>query len=451
MSRKVSRRQVLKLGLGLAAVSPASAWGAAPTATPVPSAAGFDWQQQKGKSLVVLFTQAPYYTVLQKMGPDFEKLTGINVQIQVVPEQQVRQKLPIELNAKSPGIDVYASSMHVEKRLFAKAGWYEPLNKYLENPKLTPPDYNWKDFGPAGTWWTTWDDGTILATPGSLGLFSFMYRKDLYAEKGLKVPVTLDELQAAIKATHKPPTVYGFVGRGLKNANVPLWGMFLQAVGGTYLDPTGTNLITTSPEAIESARMYTSIMKDYAPPGAIGFNWNEAQGSFSQGMAACWPDGLNFAAPLEDATKSKVVGKVGYALFPGTAKQKPFSGTAIDALALNPFGKNKEAGWLFIAWASSRAVQLRMSIEGSMTGTRLSIYNDPEYLKVQTLPKDWVEAVKGSIESGRPQLPQIKDVTQFRDIFGIALTKMIEGGDPKTLLEGATKEFEPVLKKSLGG
>jgi hypothetical protein len=45
---------------------------------------------------------------------------------------------------------------------------------------------------------------------------------------------------------------------------------------------------------------------------------------------------------------------------------------------------------------------------------------DPEYLKAQTLPRDWIEAVKGSIESGRPQLPQIKDVTQFRDVFGIA-------------------------------
>jgi multiple sugar transport system substrate-binding protein len=145
------------------------------------------------------------------------------------------------------------------------------------------------------------------------------------------------------------------------------------------------------------------------------------------------------------------MGKVGYALFQGTTKQRPFSGTTIDALALNPFARNKEAGWLFIAWASSRPVQLRMSIEGSMTGTRLSIYSDPEYLKAQTLPRDWVEAVKGSIESGRPQLPQIKDVTQFRDVFGIALTKMIEGGDPKPLLEAATKEFEPILQKSLAG
>ena len=37
------------------------------------------------------------------------------------------------MNAKSPGIDVFASSMHVEKILFSAAGWYEPLNKYLDN------------------------------------------------------------------------------------------------------------------------------------------------------------------------------------------------------------------------------------------------------------------------------------------------------------------------------
>jgi multiple sugar transport system substrate-binding protein len=84
-----------------------------------------------------------------------------------------------------------------------------------------------------------------------------------------------------------------------------------------------------------------------------------------------------------------------------------------------------------------------------MTGTRVSVYDDPEYQKAQTLPKEWIEAVKASGQSGRPQLPQIKEVTQFRDIFGVALVKMIEGGDPKSLLEQATKEFEPILEKSL--
>ena len=121
--RALSRRQVLSMGAGLAA---------APLLRPSAArSAGFDWMQQKGKSLVVLVSLSPYYTVLQKLVPDFTKLTGIQVEYQVVPEQQLSQKMPIEMSSRSPAIDLFASSLHVEKLLFAAAGWYEPLNKYL--------------------------------------------------------------------------------------------------------------------------------------------------------------------------------------------------------------------------------------------------------------------------------------------------------------------------------
>ena len=39
-------------------------------------------------------------------------------------------------------------------------------------------------------------------------------------------------------------------------------------------------------------------------------------------------------------------------------------------------------------------------------------------------------------------------VTEFRDIFGIALTNMIGGADPKAELEKATEQFRPILEKS---
>ena len=317
-----SRRQVLGMGLGVAAGSLAG--------RPWAQAANFDWMQQKGKSIVVTAPLSPYYTVLQKMIPDFTKLTGIQVEYQVVPEQQLRQKLPIEMNAKSPGIDVFASSMHVEKILFSAAGWYEPLNKYLDNANLTPPDYNWKDFGPAGTYWVVKSDGVVIGLPMGVGLFAYIYRRDLYAQKGLKPATTMDELVAAVKATHQPPGVYGFTGRGLKNANIPVWGCFLSALGGSYLDAAKQTLLTTSTEAVEAARVYGELMRTYAPPGSLGFNWMESQGAFAQGTIASWTDGMSFAASFEDPTKSKVAGKVGYAPHPGSAKMKPFGGTSMD-------------------------------------------------------------------------------------------------------------------------
>ena len=178
MSKTFSRRQVLGSGTGLVA-APFVITRRAQAAAPAPGG-NFDWTQQKGKQLVVIAPLASYYSVLQKLIPDFVKLTGIDVEYQVVPEQQLRQKLPIEMNAKSPAIDVFSSSMHVEKLLFSAAGWYEPLNKYLENGNLTPPDYNWKDFGPAGTYWGLKGDGTVIAIPMGVGLGAYMYRQDLY-------------------------------------------------------------------------------------------------------------------------------------------------------------------------------------------------------------------------------------------------------------------------------
>jgi multiple sugar transport system substrate-binding protein len=130
---------------------------------------------------------------------------------------------------------------------------------------------------------------------------------------------------------------------------------------------------------------------------------------------------------------------------------KPFGGTAMDAFALNPFGKNKEAAWLFTQWASSRPVQFHLMVEGAMIGTRTSIYADPEFVKAHKMPKTWVEAVAEALKNPRPQLPELRDVTLFRDTFGVALNKMIEGGDPKTLLEQATREFEPAFQKGLKG
>jgi multiple sugar transport system substrate-binding protein len=42
----------------------------------------------------------------------------------------------------------------------------------------------------------------------------------------------------------------------------------------------------------------------------------------------------------------------------------------------------------------------------------------------------------------------ISPVTEFRDVFGVALTNMINGADPAAELKKATADFQPVLDKS---
>ena len=45
-------------------------------------------------------------------------------------------------------------------------------------------------------------------------------------------------------------------------------------------------------------------------------------------------------------------------------------------------------------------------------------------------------------------LPVISPVTEFRDVFGVALTNMLNGADPAAELRKATADFQPVLDKS---
>ena len=50
--------------------------------------------------------------------------------------------------------------------------------------------------------------------------------------------------------------------------------------------------------------------------------------------------------------------------------------------------------------------------------------------------------------STSPPTHQFVDVTQYRDIFGLAIQKTIEGGSPAELVATANKEFQEMLDKT---
>ena len=75
---------------------------------------------------------------------------------------------------------------------------------------------------------------------------------------------------------------------------------------------------------------------------------------------------------------------------------------------------------------------------------RKSLYKTKEFLSTTRMPKDWLNFID-SYMSGETNvvnmLPIIKRVSEYRDIFGVALTKSIEGGDVAELLKEANKEY----------
>jgi multiple sugar transport system substrate-binding protein len=436
----INRRMLLKGSAALLA-SPA-------IVEKVGAATPFDWQQAKGTHIEVNLAKGPRSDVLQKHQKEFEKLTGITVGSEQTPEQQQRQKAILELAAGRPSFDVLMVSLHVLKRAIGRGRWMIDMKPYLANPELTSPDYDWADMGAGGIGAATQADGRMDSLPLNTDFWIVYWNKALFAEKKLPYPKTWDEMLATAHAlTDKAMGTYGFVGRGLKNANVPVWTSFLLGQDQQTVTPDGTKLLTDTPEAIWAAGMYQKFMRDTAPPGSIGFNWNECQTSFSQGKIGMWLDGVGFAPPLVDPTKSKIADHVGFGVVPAGPKAR-HGAVFTDAMGVPSASKKKTAAYLYCQWATSKPMMLEILRTGSGTPPRISPYQDKDLLKGSKFGQQWFDTIIESARIARPGLPEIVPVTEFRDVFGIALTNTISGADPATVLRKATAAFQPVLDKS---
>ena len=446
----LSRRDVLKLGVGTAGMAALGGVDGLALSPAAAQSGAFDWKRFKGEKIEVSLVKNDRSNVLQKYEKEFEELTGIKVGSEQIPEQQHRQKQVIEFTSGRTSFDVTFVSWHVQKRLFGKAKWMEDLRGYLKDPTLTAPDYDWNDFSKASVDFATQADGRIDTLPLIIDYWILYWNKELFQAKGVSFPKTLDEMLEAARRLHDPANrVYGFVARGLKNANTPVWTGFLLGWDVDSVDEKG-QLHTDEPEAVAAAELYKKILKDYAPPGVSGFNWNECQTLFMQGNAAMWYDGIGFAPPLEDRTKSRVVGKVGYGMTPAGPKRQ-HAGVTGTGIGVSAFTNKKGPAYFYCQWATNKLNQLRMLETGAGAPCRDSAYRDPRGMANLKVPKEWAEALVECGKIGRPQLPVIIPVTEFRDVFGIALTNMIGGADPAAELKKATEQFRPVLEKSEKG
>jgi multiple sugar transport system substrate-binding protein len=415
--------------------------------TGFPARAEPQWKKYAGTTIEANLIKGPRGELLQKYAGEFTELTGIKVGSEVIPEQQQRQKAVIELASGRPSFDVVHVSYHVQKRQFEKAGWLADVSGFMKDPNLTAPDLTESDFSVAGLQFAKPDNGPMHSLPWSVDYFILYYNKELFAKKGVAIPKTFDEMVAAAETlTDAKEGVYGFVGRGLRNANMTLWTNFFLNYGGEFLDAKG-NILTDGPEAIEATKLYQRLLTKVAPPGVAGFNWMESMAAFTQGRAAMWIDGVGWAPPLEDPNASRIVGKVGYTLVPAGPKGQ-YSATYGDGIGIAQASKNKEAAWLYCQWAVSKLMGARLLQSGGGVPFRNSVLNDENVRKGVKMPPEWLDSVIGSAKISKLGLPVVIPVAEFRDLVGAAITATLSGADPATELKKANDQFRPILERS---
>jgi multiple sugar transport system substrate-binding protein len=453
------RRTVLQQGaaLGIAgALVPRFAWAQGDDLAPYKSAK-INWRQAEGESITVAVIPASYFDNLITLQPQFEALTGIKLRFEKVPPGQIRQKAVLDLSSKTATYATHAADP-MYYPLYASNKWVEPLDRYLGDATLTDPAW-FKDDDIIKAWRDADSyDGKRYGIPYDGEVTVQVYRKDLYAAKGLKAADTLDELVANAKALNDPANrSYGLALRGFAGAGqkMDIYPSIFRSFGGSWM--RGGKIVVNSPEAVKALTWYVDTLSAYAPPAVRNWNWPDIADAFSQGTIACYIDAHSSAAVITNPEKSKVVGKIAYARWPkGPSGKRVTSiwnwGFPINAALTD---KQKKATWLFIEWAASAETQARTSWKfagpAKRSGiNRMSLWRSPEFAAAMTDAGDnFIPAALESLEHDtdvdwRPRVPQYPAIGET---MATAIQSALVGQKkPKEALDEAQSRIEQILK-----
>ncbi len=386
-----------------------------------------------GKSINVLMVANPQMTDIQKLTADsFTKDTGITVNYTVLPENELRDKVTQDVATKAGQYDVATVGMY-EVPIWAKNGWLNDLG----TPAQADAKYDYADILPSMVKGLSGEDGKAYGLP-FYGESSFlMYRKDLFAAKGLTMPERPTWTQVAdfaAKLDGAEPGMKGICLRGL-----PGWGevfapltTVVNTFGGTWFTKDWKAQVN-SPEFVKATNFYVDLIKAHGEPGAGQAGFTECLTAMSQNKVAMWYDATSAAGSLEDPAVSKVVGKVGYAYAP--VEQTKTSGWLWAWAWVSPkTSKNTDAANKFILWSTSKEyeslVGTKLGWARVPSGKRASTYAIAEY---KTAAAAFGDITLKSIQEVDPTNPgvqprptvgiQFVDVPEFADLG----TKVAQG------------------------
>jgi multiple sugar transport system substrate-binding protein len=409
---------------------------------------GLAWDQFKGTTLRVLLHENQWYGSLVDSIPDFEKLTGIKVVVEPTGQIQLWNALEDALPQRGK-VDVFATVPGLDGIRYHRMGWVQPINAFLENPRLTAPEYRWDDFLPGLRKGMT-VRGAILGPPVMGEHLALLYRKDLFQQQGRLAPRTLKELEDAAQGMHGFPMApsngrgVGLVGRGQGAFATSMYGALLHAMGKSWLDAAGQPTMS-SPESLAALEMLHTLLVRYGPPDISSFGWQEATGYFASGKASMYIESGSVYPLLEMADSSQVKGRVGYALFPAGPGG---SGTTLAArgLAIAKQSAHPEAAWLFCQWATATP-QVEDALAKGVLVPRTSVWRNKS---ISTkIPPDLAASFQEAGQIGNPAwAPPLVAVTAAREAVGSAISATLRGENIRVAAAAADKRLREIISQT---
>src|SRR5438094_1604292 len=359
----------------------------------------------------------------------FTKKSGIKVKYTILDEGKLRQITTRDVGSGGKAFDVVMIGPY-EAPQFGAAGLLKDLTPMAKGDQA----YDYNDLIPAVRNALS-AKGHLYAAP-FYGESSFlMYRKDILAKKGVKMPLhpTWQQVAAAARKI-KTPSMAGICLRGK-----PGWGdlgaaftTVLNTFGGTWWSAKANGqpdkAQVNQPAFKNALDFYAKLVQDAGEKDAANSSYNECLTQYQAGKVAMWYD-ATVAAGFLEASDSPVKGKNGYAFAP-VYKTKSSGWLWTWALAIPKSSPDPTDAWKYIAWATGSQY---IKLAGTHTkggwaaippGTRLSTYQIPQYKKAAksfaatTLAAMKAAPITNPGTTKRPGLPGVQyvGIPQFQDV-----------------------------------
>lgn len=412
-------------------------------ASPV-AAQDFNWKKFQGKTVTFLANNNPVANAILKHKADFEAQTGITLKVDAYQEQQMRQRLVTVMNSKSDEVDLFMSLPSREGLQFAKSGWYASLSDFIKS--ASAKDYDFADISP-GLVKDASLNGQVMGVPLNIEGPVLYYRKDLFAKCGVALPKNLTELDAvASKLKACDANVTPFVSRGLKPALPFTYSVFLHNMGGSYIK--GGKSALCSKEGQASLDLYAKMLKDYGPPGVVNYSFYQISGLYKEGKAAMAFESSNeLGSVMDGGARLKDTAIAVLPAGPGGSHPTVIGWT----MSVSAYSKNKEAAWYFVQWATSKAMQEKLALDG-IAPPRAAVAGGADFKKwmdEQPVRKEWVAAVNelgktGTSEVGYPIVAN----PASREFVGQAVNELLLGQKPVAqACADADKQLDALIAK----
>ena len=374
------------------------------------------------------------------------QMKGIQVEVVAAPYSNIYEKEVLDLSQKTGLYDIVLLDDPWFTQ-YAENKWLTNLTPYFTaiNQGGLSSDFIDKSTAICKYPYAT---GLIYAFPAVGNAQMFFFRKDILQQYNMpNGPATWDDVYAVGKKISDTGggNLYGYALRGEQgNPVVADFMPLLWSFGANIFNADFTQVTLNTPQALAAVQMLQKLVS-IAPPGAASFSADQLAQYELNGAVAMMINWPAFASSFADPTKSKVVGKVGYAPIPS---ETTVGSSEIGhwLAAIPAASKNKQGAFDFLEWATSAQGQKDGVLNFGNPPTRKSVFADPDLLAKPEF--SYFPVLAQAIGNSTPR-PRIANWNEVENTFGIYLSKVVAGTmSPQDALAGAQTDITALMKKA---